>query len=346
MKKTISILLLVAFISVMAIGCSSTPTPAPTPPKEEYPIQNINGIIPWGAGGGTDMVSRLVVPAAQEYLGKSIIMVNKTGATGSIGHQYVYDQKADGYTLLFHTGDATLYPILGLSQLTYKEFEPIFLFANVAGVIVVSKDSPYNTLDDLINNAKKSPGKLKMGISGVGGLPYVSSIMLNQIADIKFSPVTYDGDGTLSTALMGNQIDVTVLAAGAAIQYIKSGDFKGLAVVSNKTIDAIPDVPALGILKPEAQNMLKTVGPYFGVFVKKETPEPVIKKLTEAFKKGYEDQKFRDYVKASGFVLLGYTGNEAKEYISKWQSQGAWLLYDAGNAKESPEKFGIPRPAK
>lgn len=339
-KKTVVVVLLLAFISMLAAGCGTTAK------KEEYPAQNINGIIAWGAGGGTDSVSRLLAPAAEKVLGKSIILSNKTGATGSIATQYVSDQKADGYTLLFNAENPQLYPVLGLSNLTYNDFEPIILAVNGVTVVVVPKDSPYKTLDDLINDAKKRPGKVNMGISGVGGQPYMTSLILKKGEGIEFNKVTFDGDGPLITALMGKQIDVTGLAVGAAVQYIKNGDFRGLAVISNKRNEAIPEVPALGELKPQYKSMLKASGFFYGVHVKKGTPEPVIKKLKEAFMEAYKDPKFQEYAKKNGMVLMGITGDEAKEFMKQWQSVMAWLINDAGDAKKSPDALGIPKPVK
>lgn len=339
MKKKLHILMVVLLAVMMLVV--SAPVSA-----DDYPTTNINGIVPWGAGGGTDTVCRMAVPAAQQFLGKSIIMINKPGASGSIGHQFVYQRKADGYTLLFNSEIPTLYQTLGISSLSYDEFEPITLFANLSSIIVVHKDSPYNTLDDLLNDAKKRPGKITMGISGIGGLPYVSSLILKRISGVEFAPVTYNGDAPQITALMGKQIDVTVVGTGSAGQYIKSGDFKGLAIVGNKTAPSISNVPALGDLKPEARNMLNYSGPFFGIYVKKGTPEPIMKKLTEAFRKGFNDPKFQEFVKASDYVALGQTGAAAREYIKIWQSQTAWMIYDAGGAKESPAKFNIARPSK
>ena len=185
-----------------------------------------------------------------------------------------------------------------------------------------------------------------MGISGVGGLPYVSSLILKKISGAEFAPVNYNGDAPQITALMGKQIDVTVVATGSAIQYIKNGDFKGLAIIANKTVPAISNVPALGDMKPETRDMLKTTGPFFGVYVKKGTPEPIMKKLTEAFQKGFNDPKLQEFIMTSGYIALGQTGNAAREYIKMWQSQTAWLIYDAGGAKESPAKFNIAKPSK
>lgn len=338
-KSILSLVLILALIAVVSVGCSTSGS------GKAYPSTTINGIVPWAAGGGTDLVARTAVTGAQEALGKNIVIVNKPGASGTIGQQYVYDQKADGYNLLFNTGDGTLYPVLGLSDLTYNEFEPLYIFSKIAGVIVVGKDSPYKTLDELLQAAKSKPDSISLGVSGVGGLPWVASIMLNKQFGSTFKSVPFDGDGPLITALLGKQIDVTVLSAGSAIEYIKNGDFKGLAVLSNDPIDAIPNVPALGKLKPETQSMLKTTGPWFGVFVKKETPADVIQTLKDAFKKGYESAAFQDFAKKNGYTPLGLTGADAWSFIRAWQSQQAWLIHDAGKSKESPEKFGIPRPA-
>ncbi|KKM09299.1 hypothetical protein SY88_19905 [Clostridiales bacterium PH28_bin88] len=324
---------------MIVVGCG-----AQQAQKETYPTQNINGTIAWGAGGGTDSVSRLLAPVAEKELGKSIVLTNKTGATGSIAAQYVFDQKPDGYNLLFHAENPQLYQVLGLSQLSYDDFEPIILAVQGMTVVVVPKDSPYKTLDDLINDAKARPGKVNMGISGVGGQPYMTANILKKGEGVNFNTVTFDGDGPLITALLGKQIDATGLAIGAATQYIKNGDFRGLAVIANKRNDAIPDVPALGEMKPQYQSMLQAPGFFYGVFVKKGTPEDIIKKLRDAFQVAFKDAKFQEYAQKNGMIPLGLTGDEAKAYMKKWQSTMSWLIYDAGGAKESPEKFGIPKP--
>lgn len=336
-KRSISILMVVALMSLSLVGCSSEGK------VEEYPNTNINAIIPWGAGGGTDILARTVGPIAGEILGKTIIMNNKGGASGTIGHDYVYGQKADGYTLLFGTAEPTIFQVLGLSDLSYNEFKPIIILAKIPGVLVVSKDSPYDTFEDFIKDAYDKPGEITMGLTGVGALPYMASLIINEVTETEFNTAYYDGDGPLITALMGNQIDATIVGVGAATQYINSGDFKGLAVISNDEVNTIPEVPALGDLMPEAQGNLKVSGPFFGVFVKEETPAFATDKLGEAFATTVKDKRFIDFCNNAGYTALGYTGDEALAFINEWQSQSAWLLYEAGATAESPEKFGIER---
>ncbi len=312
----------------------------------DYPERTVNGTIAWGAGGGTDTVSRLMTPIAEKVLGQPIVLANKTGATGAIATQAVYSAKADGYNLLFNAENPMLYQVLGLSPLSYDEFEPVILAVQGSTVIVVPKDSPYKTYDDLLKAAKASPGKLSIGISGVGGQPYVTGLLLKKIEGVTFNPVAFDGDGPLVTALLGKQLDVSGLAVGAAAQYVKNGDLRALAIMKNSPNPALPDVPHITKLNPAFESAMKASGFFYGVWVKKGTPQPVIDKLTAAYKFALNDTKFVDYAKNNGLSILGLTGKEAREFANTWRSQMSWLIFDAGAAKESPEKFGIPKPAK
>lgn len=327
---------LLAAISLATAGLASA---------ADYPERPINGVIAWGAGGGTDTVSRLATPIAEKILGKSVILANKTGATGAIAAQAVSTQPADGYTLMFHAENPQLYQVLGLSPLSYDDFEPVMLFVQGSTVIVVPKDSPFKTYDDLIKAAKAAPGKLSVGISGVGGQPWVTSTLLKKVEGVTFNPVAFDGDGPLVTAMLGKQLDVSGLAVGAAAQYIKNGDLRALAIMKNSPNAALPEIPYITKLNPAFNDVMKASGFFYGVFVKKGTPQPVIDKLSTAYKFALNDTKFVNYAKLNGLDVIGMTGKDAKAFMNTWRSQMSWLIFDAGAGKTSPEKFGIPKPA-
>ena len=338
MKKTLCLVLTVAMAGMLLAGCGGGAK------KDAYPAQNLNGIIAWGAGGGTDQVSRTLTPIAEKALGKTIVMSNRAGATGAIAAQEVFDKKADGYTLMFHAENPQLYPVLGLSKLTYDDFEPILIATQGSTVIVVPTDSPYNSFEDLIKDAKANPGKISIGISGVGGQPYVTAAILKKMEGVTFNQIPYDGDGPLTTALLGKQLQVSGLAIGVAAQYVKNGDLKALAIMSSKPNEAIPSVKAITQIDPKYNDVMKASGFFYGVFVKKGTPDEAIKKLTESFQVAYKDPKFQEYVQKNGLTPMGISGEEAKKYMKEWQSIITWLIYDAGGAKESPEKFNITKP--
>ncbi|KYZ75454.1 hypothetical protein AXX12_12085 [Anaerosporomusa subterranea] len=343
MKKTVVLsLVLLTIAALLATGCGG----GSTQKTEQFPTKNLNGIISWGVGGVMDNVSRSVTPHVEKALGKTIVLSNKPGATGAIATQNVFDQKADGYTVLYHAENPQLYKVLALSKLDYADFEPIIIFGKGLSVIIVHKDSPLKTYDDLIAAAKQNPGKFNFGSSGVGGLPYNTSALIKDQEKINFNFVAYDGEGPLVTALLGKQIEATAIGVGSAAQYIKSGDIRALALVSNTPVDILGDVPVLGRIKPAYQEKLKSFGAFFGAYVKKGTPDAVIAKLTEAYVAGYKDPKFQEYMAKNGITPMGITGNEAKQFLSEWQSSATWLIHAAGGAKESPDKFGIPKPTK
>lgn len=311
----------------------------------DYPDRPINGVIAWGAGGGTDTVARLLTPIAERILKQSVILINRAGATGTLAAQAVHSAKPDGYTVMFHAENPQLYQVLDLSSLSYDDFEPIIISVQGSTVIVVQKDSPLKTYGDLIKAAKASPGKLNIGTSGVGGQPWVTSMLLKKIEGATFNPVSFDGDGPLVTALLGKHLDVSGLAVGAAAQYIKNGDLRALAIMTNKPNPAIPEVPHITKLNPAFNDAMKTSGFFYGVFVKKGTPRPVIDKLTEAYKFALNDTRFVNYTLTNGLDVVGLTGKEARDFVNAWRSQMSWLIWDVGAGKDSPEKFGIPKPA-
>ena len=307
-----------------------------------YPEKNLQGYIMWGAGGALDNVTRAIVPIAQEHLGKTIILQNRTGATGAIATTFVANQPADGYSILFGAENPNLYKVTGLSQIDYDQFDPVFLMMANVGVVLVGKDSPYTTYKELIE-AAASGKTITMGSTGPGGLPFVATTMIEKIHDLKFNKMQFDGEGPCITALMGGHIDAVAVGLLAAANFIKSDSVRGLAVISKERIDSIPAVPAITEAYEEYVPYLPW-GAFFGAFVRKGTPADALDALQSAFQKGYEDPRFDEFAKSTGGVKLGLTGEKAREYIQQNKSVSAWLLHDAGGAKHSPEEFGIPRP--
>lgn len=307
-----------------------------------YPEKNIQGYVMWGAGGALDNVSRAIAPIAQEHLGKTIILQNRTGATGAIATTFVANQPADGYTILFGAENPNLYKVTGLSQIDYDDFEPAFLMMANVGVVVVGKDSPYKSYKDLIE-AAASGKTVTLGSTGPGGLPYVAATMIEKIHGVKFNKMQFDGEGPCITALMGGHIDAVPVGLLAASSFIQSGSVTGLAMISADRVESVPGVPAVTEIYEEYAPYLPW-GAFFGAFVKKGTPADVVAVLTGAFGKAFKDPRFEEFARTMGGVKLGIAGEEARKYIEQNKSVAAWLLYDAGGAKFSPEEFGIARP--
>lgn len=310
-----------------------------------YPEKNIAGYIMWGAGGAMDNVARAVGPTAGEALGKTIVMQNKTGATGAIATTFVANQQPDGYSILFGAENPNLYKVTGISQIDYDEFDPIMLFLANVGIVLVPKDSPYKDYKSLIE-AVKSGKKLKMGSTGPGGLPYVATSMINTIHHTNFTTVQFDGEGPGITALMGGHIDVFVTGLLAASTFVQSGAIRGIAVIDTKRAASVKDVPAVTEIYPKEYKPWLPWGAFFGAFVRKGTPKNVEATLVKAFTKAYKDPKFDKFAQQLGGIKLGLTGEKARKYIKQNQSVSCWLLEASGGTKKSPAEFGIPKPGQ
>jgi len=307
-----------------------------------YPVYDINGFIAWGAGGATDTTSRTIALYARKYLGRNIILQNKTGATGAIATEFVYNQAPDGYSLLFNAENPPLYRLLNISQVDYGDFYPVLLIGSQTSVLVVHPASPYKGVKDLLDDAASRPGQIRIGISGAGGLPFNVAVMLETTSRVTFNQVPFDGEAAILTALMGRHVDVSVVNYSAAVDLAKAGRVRILTTLDNRRLPSIPDVEALGEVLPEYAKYFPW-GAFVGVFVHKDTPETVRAALTGAFRSAFSEGRFKLYLEENFIHPLGLSGEEARAFIRRWQSVTAWLLEAAGVAKTSPEALGIPR---
>lgn len=313
---------------------------------QTYPAREIQGIIQWGAGGSTDTVMRSVTPHAEEVLGGTVVMQNMTGAVGAIALNYVAEQPADGYTLLMGAENPMLYRTMGLGDRDYSEFIPVNLLARGTPILVAGPNAPYSTYPELMAYIHDHPGEVRFGSTGPGGLPSVVTAMIQSVeGDLDVIFVPYDGDGPALTALQGGAIDVMPAVLGAAIENIRAGNFKPLAVFDTERNARLPDVPAV----TEANAGFNTYlpwGPFFGVFVRQGTPDDAVAALTAAYHEAAQNADFQALMDGRGFTLMNISGDAATEFLTHWQSTTAWLMYDAGLAQNNPADLGIARPGQ
>ena len=310
---------------------------------QDFPTKDLSGIIQWGAGGATDNVARAVTPHVENYLGKQIVLQNKPGATGAVAVQWVANQPSDGYTLLYGAENPQLYRVLDISQLEYKDFYAINVIARGVGVIVCNNNAPWKTFKDLIEDAKKQPGMIKMGSTGPGGLPFVVGAMMKAINGVTFTEIPFGGEGPGMTALQGGHVQWMTVGLTAGREHIRAGRVRPLVMVADEPIPGLEEIPLIISTYPEYKKYLPW-GPFYGVWVKRDVPDPVKNKLVDAFRKGVNEAKFQAFIKDFGAVPMSISGDQADRFLKHWQSVTCWLLQDAGAAKVSPEKFGIPRP--
>lgn len=313
---------------------------------QDYPNREIQGIIQWGAGGSTDTVMRSVTPHTEELLGGTVVMQNMTGAVGAIALNYVAEQPADGYTLLMGAENPMLYRTMGLGERDYNEFIPINLLARGTPILVAAPDAPYSTYEELIAYIAEHPGEVRFGSTGPGGLPSVVTAMIQSVSgDLDVIFVPYDGDGPALTALQGGAIDVMPAVLGAAIENIRAGTMKPLAVFDTERNVRLPEVEAI-VEADEGFAAYLPWGPFFGVFVREGTPDEAVTALTAAYAEAATNPDFVALMEGRGFTLMNISGDEARDFLTRWQSTTAWLMWDAGLAVNNPADLGIARPGE
>ncbi|SEN26407.1 Tripartite-type tricarboxylate transporter, receptor component TctC [Paracoccus alcaliphilus] len=311
--------------------------------SQDYPDRDINGIIQWGVGGATDTVSRALKPVADEVLGRSVVMNNRSGGSGVIGMRYAQAQRPDGYTLLFGAENPQIYKVLGLADADYSDFYPVNLPARGVVVIAVPMDAPYQSLQDLLDAVQAQPGKLRMGTMGPGSLSHVVETMISSAAEFDVTAVPFDGEGPGFTAMLGGAVDFIPTSLSVAKPMLEAGRARALAVVESDAIAQLSDVPPITDTLPELERFLPW-GPFYGVFVARDAPEEARDKLVEAFAAATDSQDFRRLMENRGNLMMNISGDEAEAFLHNWQSVSSWLLFDAGVAQKSPEEFGIPKP--
>lgn len=328
------------------IGALSALAFSATAALAEFPEKEIQGVIQWGAGGSTDTVMRSVTPHAEKVLGGTVVMQNMTGGVGAIALNHVEGVSADGYTLLMGAENPLLYKVMGLGKKDYSDFIPVILLARGTPILVARADAPFDDYAGMMAHIKANPGEVKFGATGPGGLPSVITAMISTVeGGLDVISVPYDGDGPALTALQGGAIDVMPAVLGAAIEGIRAGKMKPLAIFDVAPNEQLPDVPAVTTFNAGYETYLPW-GPFFGVFVKNGTPDDVVAKLVDAYAEGAQAADFVELMNNRGFKMMGISGAEAEAFLTKWQRGTTWLLHDAGVTKNSPEDFGIARPGE
>jgi tripartite-type tricarboxylate transporter receptor subunit TctC len=310
---------------------------------QAFPAKELTGIIMWGAGGATDVVARALTPGAERALGQSIVLQNRPGGSGAISLQAVATAPADGYTLLYGAENPQLHKVLGIGQRDYADFYPVNVTARGVAVVVAHKDKPWSSMAELVAEAQRNPGRIRMGATGPGGLPHVVGAMINTVTQMRVIAVPFDGEGPGLTALQGGHVDFMPVGLGAAAEHIRAGRVKPLAVVNTQPVETLPGVAPITADLPGIARLLPW-GPFYGVWVRREVPEAARAKLVAAFREAASQAEFTALMANRGNIVMNIAGEEADAFLRRWQSVTAWTLHEAGATRRSPEEFGIPRP--
>lgn len=287
----------------------------------QYPNKPIKMVVPFPAGGTTDILARAVAADLQKVFGQPVVVENKAGAGGNIGSDSVAKSPPDGYTLLMgtvgtHAINVALYPKMPYDAV--KDFVPISLVAGVPNVLVAAPTFPVNSVKDLIDLAKKSPDKTTFASSGNGTSIHLSGELFKQLAGVQMMHVPYKGSSAALPDVMSGQVNVMFDNAPSVMPQIKGGKLKAIAVTSSVRSPALPNVPTIaeaGLPGYEASS-------WFGVLAPAGTPKDIVDKLSLTIARAVQSAEFKERLAAQGAEGVGNTSEQfaahIKTEIEKW----------------------------
>lgn len=272
-----------------------------------YPSKNINLVVPFAAGGGTDAVARKLGSLLEKELGQPVIIVNRTGGAGAVGMTYGSTAKKDGYTITMITREIVSLPLMKLSPITYKNFDVVSLVNMDPAVALVGKDSKYKTFQDILDDAKARPEKVKFASTAK---PNFYALAIENKVGVKFNHIPYNGAGEVVPALLGNHADFTLMGPGEAIGQIKSGQFRALGLMASERIDTLPEVPTLKELGYDVVS-----GTWRGIAVPKGTDKKIIETLNKAIEKVTSSNEYIEFMSKANFGVKYLAPKDFEKFI-------------------------------
>jgi tripartite-type tricarboxylate transporter receptor subunit TctC len=283
---------------------------------QEFPTKPIELVIPFGPGGSHDLTARAVASVAHQYLGQPLLVVLKPGGGGAVGSQHVIRSKPDGYTLLFGgSGPNTTFALVQKAPVGPDQFTPVARINYSAPLLAVRSDAPWKSLRELVDHAKKNPGKLNFANSGPWGAADLPMRMLAKAAGFEYNNIPHDGGGPSMLAVLGGHADATFGFTAQLVPQIAAGKMRVLAVTDVKRHPDLPNVPTV---KEEGYDVVFTM--WRSVLAPKGTPQAILDKLETAFKKLSEDRSFKALIKSLGDEVHFQGGKDfEKTWADEWE---------------------------
>lgn len=285
LRRSIVFLLLAAFAVMVVAGCGG----AQKAEAPKYPTKSVEIIVPWGAGGATDVVFRAIGTVFPKYANnQQLVIKNIPGGGAAIGYTEALKAKGDGYTAI-----ATATPMItkihmSPVQFSATSFAPVILMVDNACMIMVPADSSYKNLNDLVADAKKRPGEITIGNGGSGGGTHLAALAFQSYVNVKFKHIPFEGGGPSITAILGKHIDAVMVSAPEGVPQALAGQLRVLGILGEKRLDKFPNVPTA---KEQGIDFKLTM--WRGVLAPKDTPPAVIKQMHDILKKCMDDPEYK-----------------------------------------------------
>jgi len=316
--------------SLLAVAAATAATLIAGPAAAQaYPTKPITMIVPFSAGGTTDILARIVGQALSTELGQSVVIDNRAGAGGNIGGQLAARAPADGYTLFMgtvgtHAINEALYKKMPFNPI--KDFAPLSRVANVPNLLVAHPSQPFKTVPELIAYAKANPGKVNFGSSGSGSSIHLSGELFKSMAKVDMVHIPYKGSAPAVNDLLGNQIAIMFDNMPSAIQHVRAGKLRPIAVTTAKRSPELPDVPTIaesGVPGYEATS-------WFGLFAVAGTPAPIVTQLNKALVKVLNNPDVKAKIVAQGGEVVAETPEQFAGFIKAETAKWGKVVKESG----------------
>lgn len=294
---------------------------------QEYPSRPIRIIVAFSAGGGTDVLARLLGQRIHESLGQPVVVDNRPGASGNIGAELVVKSPADGYTLLLSTAsmavNRTLYPKLAFDL--RKDLIAISHMASSAIVLVTHPSVPVRTVKELAALSQRTKGGVNFGSNGAGTTSHLSAALLNQMAGVALNHIHYKGVAPAMTALLSGEIEIAFPAVLAARPHIRGGKLRGLAVTTRQKSSVLPELPTLDSMYPgfDLYN-------WFVLFAPARTPPAIVERLHGEVVKALQHPDVKSFMAREGADAVGNSPAEVAAFINQEVEKFAKIIRSAG----------------
>ena len=301
--------------------------------QNAWPARPITMIVPFPPGGLADLVARPVAEAMSRELGQPVVIENRAGAGGGIGMAAAAKAKPDGYTILLALSSLTVIPeadvVLGRpAMFALADLRPIARFTADPTVLAVRADAPWKTVQQFVDDAKKRPGAINYGSSGSYGTMHVPMEILSQNAGIKMTHVPFTGAGPAVVALLGGQIDAVSSGPATVLQQVKAGKLRVLAHWGNSPLGALPEATSLKDAGYNAE-----YAQWSGLFIPKDTPEPIAQRLRAAAKTAAQDSKVKDVILNAGSPVLYQDAPDFEKYVQADAARMAGVVKRIGKVE-------------
>lgn len=280
----------------------------------EYPTKAVQLISNFPPGGSTDIVARILHKKLSALLGQAVVVINRAGGGGTVGAQAVAVAPADGYTVLISTPTILISPLTvkGL-PFSLKDFTPINLSVSMPSVISVKKEAPWKSLEELISDAKKNPGKLTYSSPGPGTLAHLAGEIFKMATGTDITHIPMDGAAKAMTAALGGHVSMTFIVYGGLKNYLDAGSLRALAVMSPHHLEEFPEVPTTA----EKGYPRVVSGAWVGFFAPAKTPPAIVRKLNEAVSESLKDKEIIGLLKKAGYGVDNLGPAEAAKFLAE-----------------------------